>query len=715
MIDGKLKHGLFIAEKPSVERTCRDVYTRHRGEFPFSLTFCSQRGHLLTLKMPHEVDPVLKKWSWDTLPMFMDDHGGYKYKVIPSSREKYDNIKNELKSGKYDFIVHAGDSDQEGELLVRLVLSDLKNRLPVYRYWENGTSDTAVMDGLRDMRPDTEKLYENFYRAALIRQHSDYDIGMNSSRAGGLKLNMTGFAMGRVKAVILSLVYNRDMEIANFVPKTDYQVVATYGGGFGGLMFDPRGMAKAEGTAKDGKKDNTKGVIRFDTEAEALRHANSLRGKPAIIESVEVKDVSRSAPKLYDLGTLQSDASARLGMSPDRALEMCQSLYERKILSYPRTDCPYLGTDMDLRVLLRCVACDPALAETAGRVDTAAIAAVRKNRSYVNDEKLAKGGHFAIVGDQPFRWDSLSKAEQAFVDLVFRRLLSIFLPPLRTKNTRMVADIGGSKFRTTGKTLVDRGYTVLYDTKVKETFLPEMGKGQQLAVTSIKPMGVEKKIPSPFTEATLTEALNNPYKFLRNKDEKYKELGDELRIGRPSTQAGIVKELLDKKYIELRGNAYHSTILGRTIMDAFTGTLLMDVDLTLEWEWKMHLIKDGDLSPDALADDNHRLVVDLVQHLHDKHVTPVIDKKKMTEFLMKCPSCGKDINETEKGFSCTGWREGCKVGLFKETWGTSMSRDDASDLLLGKTIRKKCTTKSGTSVNLNLKYDFALNKVVRDQ
>ena len=356
-----MKKGLFISEKPSVKELVKKIFTMHRSEFSFDLDFATQSGHLVTLMKPDEIDEKLKVWSWDTLPILAEEHGGYKYKVIPSSKENYYNIKNMLSTGIYDFVVHAGDSDQEGELLVRLVLNSLNCRLPVMRYWENGQTEKSVLNSLHNMRPDSDPMFTNFYRAALIRQHSDYDLGINGSRALGLKMNVKGMAVGRVKAAILSMVVKRDNDIANFIPHTSYQVVTTYNKGFSGTLFE-----KIKSAASPDKKAEIKEeIVRFDTKEEALAVINKLSDR-AVVKEHTIKEGRQYAPQLYHLATLQVDANRLYSISPDKTLEIAQSLYEKHILSYPRTDCPYLAEDMDFRKMLSRVKCVPSL---SGYVD----------------------------------------------------------------------------------------------------------------------------------------------------------------------------------------------------------------------------------------------------------------------------------------------------------------------------------------------------------
>ena len=237
---------LLIAEKPDLMRKIEACYRAHPSEIPYSITFTAQRGHLVTLKKPDELDEELKEWSWDTLPIVPEKHGGWQYQVIKEKktgnymtpRERYDEIKKELLTGKYDFVINAGDPDQEGELLVRIVLEHMKNKLPVKRFWTNDLTESHILHALQNLRDDDhDPMLKNLLAAAYGRQHSDYRFGMNLSRAATLKMGAR-VACGRVKTPILAIVCRREEEIENFKPKTTYGVQAMYTEGFAGSLIN---------------------------------------------------------------------------------------------------------------------------------------------------------------------------------------------------------------------------------------------------------------------------------------------------------------------------------------------------------------------------------------------------------------------------------------------------------------------------------------------
>ena len=235
-----MKKALLIAEKPSYMREIKAVYEKHKSEIPFNIDFIAQRGHLVQLLDPAEMNEIYKSWDINYLPIVPEDEGGWKYKIIPGAENLMKEIKKKLHSGEYDLVIHAGDPDQEGELLVRLVLDELKNTLPVIRLWVNATTESEILAGLKNMKSDDEAMYENLYYSALVRQHSDWRFGMNGSRAVANKIITSKdnkIAVGRVMTAILSIVVKREDDIKNFKPQTTYGIVLNHSIGLEAQLF----------------------------------------------------------------------------------------------------------------------------------------------------------------------------------------------------------------------------------------------------------------------------------------------------------------------------------------------------------------------------------------------------------------------------------------------------------------------------------------------
>ncbi len=708
---------LLIAEKPSAKRTIEAVYDRHRDEVGIDIDFYNQRGHLLTLKTPDEMDEALKDWSWDTLPIHPEEHGGWQYKVInekkvgdfPTAKERYVEIRDALKNGDYDFVINAGDADQEGELLVRIVLAALRNRLPVKRFWTNAMTEEAVLHALKNLGDDDrDPMYVNLLCAAYARQRSDYRYGMNISRAATMKMGAR-VACGRVKTPIMSLVCKREKEIEGFVPHTTYGVQAGFSEGFVGTLFAP-----AEKGADGGEKDDPeKGLISFETRKEAERVIASRPDTGKVISFSKKREES-FAPKLYKLATAQIDA-AKLGYDASRTLEIIQSLYDSGFLSYPRTSCEYLSSDERFQDMLQSAGSVPLLSSYVASVRPEAIGKVKATKKWVNDEKLKEAGHSALVPTTKAPdFSSLSDDEKAIYEMVCKRFVAIFLPPLVQDKTKIVTEHGdGVFFRASGSVLVSKGYTALTGMKASDSDIPSHGEGDILPVDSYEVAERTSKCPQRYTDGTLIAACEEPLKYLD--DKALKELGKKLRIGTDATRAEIIKELivrdryLQKKNIK-KTDYIVPTDTGMQIYENLKDLEICKVDLTGKWELMLEDIRAGRLTlekmEETIREDVENLILEIKNAEGIKMLSAPTRKK-----IGVCPECGGDVISGPKGFYCSMYKEGCKFGAFKKVCDSTLTDQEFVELMNGKEIVK--TIKKGDkSWSQKLRYDREERKVV---
>ncbi len=710
-----MKKALLIAEKPSLRREIEAVYKKHKSEIPYEITFMEQRGHLLTLKNPTELDDTLKKWDWDTLPIHPEEYGGWQYKPISekktgkflTSQERYEAIKKELSSGSYDFVINAGDPDQEGELLIRIVLSALKNKLPVKRYWTNALTEEKILDALKNLRDDDhEPELVHLLDAAYARQHSDWRFGMNISRAATLKMGAR-CACGRVKTPILGIVCKREKEIANFVPSSCYGVKAVYSENFEGQLYDAG--AEAESEEKD---DAQKGLIWFETEAEAESLISSLPNS-AKVSIFDSKREESYAPKLFKLATAQI-AAGKLGYNSAQTLELIQSLYEKGYLSYPRTDCEYISSTENLKACLKSAASIPEFASYVTSIDNPTIGKVLHTKKWVNDAKLKESGHSAIIPTEKRPdYSSLSPDEQKIYKLVCRQFIAIFLPPLIQNKTTLITEIGEYTFKSVGKTLVDAGYSVIFDTKFKEMVVPDHSVGDILSVDNFDKVTKTTTCPKRYTDASLTAACENPVKY--TEDETLKGIMKKLKIGTPATRASIIQELIQKdKYLtiskEKKAEYIVPTPAGMIIYDNLKDCSICKVDMTGEWEEQLELIRTGKL---ALGDFENSMKSDVTSMVEEIKSLSVTALRGNREKICECPSCGGDIFEGAKGFFCSNFKEkSCGVGGYKlaKIYKNPLNKDEMVELLAGKTI-KKTMTKDGRDWEQEIVYNFDENKI----
>ena len=717
-----MQSALLIAEKPDLQRKIQEVYNNHKSEISYYCDFSAQRGHLVTLMLPDEIDEKQAEWSWENLPFEPENFGGWKYKLIKekkqgnflTAQERYEEIKKKIDSGRYDFIIHAGDPDQEGELLVNIVLQYAKNRLPVKRFWTNDLTESHILGALQNLRDESSDIMlQNLMSAAVARQHSDYRFGMNISRAASLQMNGR-VACGRVKTPILAIICRREEEIKNFNAQTEYGVKAQYEAfgenkeGFTGQLFIAGNMDE-----KEEDEDKKNGIVWYPDRAAAedkirdLSHFSS-----AEVVSFESEETKTYAPKLFKLATLQIEAG-KLGFKDGDTLKIIQSLYEKKLLSYPRTDCEYLSSDEDFYGILRAVLTVPEFEPYIRAIPATAIERVKNTKKWINDKALEDAGHSAIrpTTEKP-DFTSLSSDEKTIYSLVCRRFVAMFMPPLIQNKTRLVTNIDGNTFVSTGKTLVDPGYSVIFGTKFTDMVIPAVSKGQFINVNGYEIAEKTSKCPKRYTSPDIIAVCENPAKFLE--DKSLKSLGKRLKIGTPATRSNIIEQLIKKdRYLDEKKEGKRTVLVPTPIGAAIIKNLgpcdICKVDLTGEWEEKLEDVRTGKMSLDNIEKEMRSGVVSMIEDIKRTSMTPFV-KKSSTKVVGICPKCGNEIIESEYGFSCRGYKKdgtGCNIKLWKSKWNAVFTLDDFYDLIKDKKVIEKEITVSLKTWVQPIRYNFS--------
>lgn len=717
---------LLIAEKPSLMREIEAVYKKYRNNIPYDITFICQRGHLFTLMMPNEMDKSLTTRGWDTIPFYPDEHGGWKYKIIPdvkkgnflTSAERYKEIENELKSEEYDCIIHAGDPDQEGQLLVDIVLSQLKSSLPVKRFWTNELTENEIFEALLNLKDnDSDIMLQNLSQAAYGRQHLDYLYGINISTACALKMNGRA-AIGRVKTPLLAIVDKREEEIKNFKPSTVYGVKVVYKDGFEGVLFASKTMDEntEENADQEDANNSESGVIWFDTKKEATDFIACL---PTTLTTKEFtkKEQKTLPPKLFKLATAQI-AAGKMGYNDTVVLQTIQSLYEKKLLSYPRTDCEYLGSHEDFESFLKSAAVVPSLTPFVASITPEDIKRVKGTKKWVNDKALQESGHSALrPTSMPCSdFSSLSKIEQDVYELICRQFVAIFLPPLIQSKTCLIAiDDEGNTFRSNGKTLIDAGYTKIFNQTFSDMIIPEKRCGDVLSVDTYDVAERTSVCPKRFTSTDLIGVCENPAKYLD--DESLKALGKRLKLGTPATRSPIIRTLIDKDgYIkeEQKGKTVYlsPTSNGHAIVANLKNCAICRVDMTGLLEEKLELIRTGEMLLADFEADTRRDLETLIEEIKSMNMTALASR--YTE-VGKCPLCGKTILEGGKGYFCSGYKKddetSCRFGIPKSFIGGIISTNDCKSLISGGVISKKLKNKEGKTWLQDLAYNVQEQKI----
>lgn len=617
---------LVLAEKPSVGRELARVLKCGRkadgcliGD-KYIVTWAL--GHLVTLADPEAYGDEYKTWSLETLPMLP---GKMKLEVIKQTSKQYSIVKRQLRSSEVGSIIIATDAGREGELVARWIIEKSGVKKPIKRLWISSQTDKAIKEGFQKLKDGKE--YYNLYMAAQARAEADWLVGLNVTRALTCKFNAQ-LSAGRVQTPTLALLVQRENEIKKFVPKEYYTIEAD----IGKLFVSWR--------SKDG------GLSTFDRD-KAERISKEIKGKPFKLTSLRSSDKQTYAPSLYDLTELQRDANKLYGYSPKQTLNIMQKLYEQhKALTYPRTDSRYLTDDIvpTLNERLRAV--------TVGDTKAAAEDILRKklkiNKSCINSSKVSD--HHAIIPtEQKVPMISLSTEEKRIYNLVVRRFLACFMGPYKYKQIKAEFECGSEKFTAGGKEEVSLGWKAVYssdysfddedtaDAQERKQILPNMKYSDEFICKNTFVKSGKTKPPARYTEATLLSAMENPSRFVNDKNMK-EYLGGGL--GTPATRADIIEKLYSSFYVEKQGNSMVPTSKGVQLIDLVPPDLKEPL-LTAKWEQELEKISKGKTQKQKFINEIEKYSADLVKTV--KNSSAEYKHDNLTK--KTCPECGKYLLE----------------------------------------------------------------------
>ena len=619
---------LVIAEKPSVARDIARVLGCSKKENgalegnKYIVTWAL--GHLVTLKDPEDYDKKYKEWNMAVLPMMPEK---LQIKVIPQTGKQYHAVTTQLARKDVNEIVIATDAGREGELVARWILDKAHNQKPCKRLWISSVTDKAIREGFANLKDAKE--YDNLYRAAVSRAEADWLVGINATRALTCKYNAQ-LSCGRVQTPTLAMIAQREQEIREFVPKPYYTVTAAAGG----VVY----------TWKDEKSGGT----RISDLEKAKQIAEKAKRYPLVLQNVEKKKKQKEAPLLYDLTELQRDASARFGYSAKQTLNLMQSLYEtHKVLTYPRTDSRYLTKDIvpTLKERLDAVSIGPykALAQQAKR------SPLNGKLSFVNDAKVSD--HHAIIPTEQYvQLSALSNEERRIYDLVVRRFLAVLLPPCVYEETVIQASIEKECFTARGKRMVEKGWQETYEDnrydeedeakeEVREQNLPLLEAGMKIGQPKISLREGKTKPPARFTEGTLLSAMENPVRYMENRDSSLvKTIGEAGGLGTVATRADIIEKLFRSFLLEKKGNEIYLTSKARQLLKLVPADLKKP-ELTASWEMQLNDIAKGKKRRDVFMKEIRSCTVELIDEIKTEEGTFRHDN--LTN--KKCPNCGKRL------------------------------------------------------------------------
>ncbi|HIP36032.1 MAG TPA: type IA DNA topoisomerase [Crocinitomix sp.] len=700
---------LCIAEKPSVAKEIasilganqrKDGYYEGNGYW-VSWTF----GHLCTLKEPHDYTSLWKWWNLDYLPMIPSSFG---IKVIDNQgvQKQFRTIENLVQ--RCEEVINCGDAGQEGELIQQWVLLKAKNTKPIKRLWISSLTEEAIKEGFENLRDG--KAFMNLYAAGSSRAIGDWLLGMNATRLYTLKYGREKqvLSIGRVQTPTLAMIVERQKIIDNFKPETYWELKTIY-----------RDVLFSSNIGKIKSKD--KGV----------KGIEYIQGKDFIIDNYEQKEGKEHPPRLFDLTSLQVDANNKFNFSADHTLKLVQSLYEKKLVTYPRVDTTFLPDDIYPKI--------PKIMDglTFFTKFTEPLKGkpYRKSKKVFNNKKVTD--HHAII-PTGIPMSGVTPDEQKIYNTITKRFISVFYPDCIVSNTTVIGYVDGTNkeklsFKATGKQIIDPAWRVIYaseknDQKKKEdNIMPTFEKGEK---GPHQPQLQEKVTTPPkyFTEATLLRAMETAGKLVD--DDDLRDAMKENGIGRPSTRANIIETLFRRKYIEKKRKNIHATTTGIDLIDTIQSDLLKSAELTGQWEHKLRLIEKGEYDVKQFKKELIEMIVEItnnVKYAQPKKIavasTTVKEKKKRApkqEIIIEeliCPKC-KDGHfiKGKTAYGCSNFKAGCKVILPFKYMGKKLTPKQLLDLIQkGKTTKIKGFVDPNTSqkfeATLMLNQNFEIEKM----
>ena len=626
-----------VAEKPSVGAYIANVLganQRKDGYFEgngYQVTWTF--GHLCALLDPQEYTEQWKAWSLSSLPMIPA-----RFSIKVHGDEGVHKQFNVIKSliDQADEVINCGDAGQEGELIQRWVYQQAGCRCPVKRLWVNSLTEEAIRDGFQQLKDQSE--YQHLYEAGLMRAIGDWLLGMNATRAYTIRYaRNTGrerqvLSVGRVQTPTLALVVKRQAEIEHFVPRTYWELKTNY-----------------RDTLFSAQIPVEEGDYAITSEEQGQTLVDAIKDLPFTVTSVEKKKGIEYAPKLYDLTSLQVDCNKKYSFSAEQTLQLIQSLYEKRVTTYPRVDTTYLSDDLYPKVPGTLNGIKDYFPQVAPLLGTK----LPKSKKVFDNSKVTD--HHAIIptGQRP---DGLTADEKKVYDLVALHFIAAFYPECQVSNTTVLAKAGEIDFKVTGREVIKPGWRVVFDGEPETPDSPENpDESSKSLPTFVKgesgphePMLKEKTTTPPkyYTEATLLRAMETAGKTVE--DEELRDAMKENGIGRPSTRAAIIEKLYQRKYIVKQGKSLRATDVGIDLIHTIISPLLKSAELTGLWEKKLREIERGEYTAQQFLDELKEMTSGVVKDV------------KMNKAGMLCPVCRQGlIIRGNTRYGCSRWREGC--------------------------------------------------------
>ncbi len=660
---------LVLAEKPSVAREIASALgckTKENGYFRGPKAIVTYAiGHLVRFAEPDAMNPAWgKPWRREALPMIPRE---WKYLAEPRTEQQFEIVARLLNDSRITEVVNATDAGREGEAIFRRIYTLAGCTKPVLRFWTSSLTEEAIDAAFQRLRPAAD--YDNLGSAAAARAQLDWLIGMNHTRASTLH-NGVLCSIGRVQTPTLAMIVKRHHEITNWIKTFFYEVHADLGD------FIARALNR------EGKHDFTS-----QAQAESIL-ADIPEGTPATVTFVEKKPKRTPPPQLHNLGELQKEANRRFGLPSDRTLEVAQSLYEKKVITYPRSSSRHLSEDMvgDLPKVLRAIRLpgkEDAISAALARVK------VKLSKRFVDGSKLSD--HHAIIPTSKGA-PGLSGDEAKVYMILAERFVAMFLPDKETEETRIDLDIASHPFRARGTRLVAPGWTILtgnadFDSRSEDAedkqSLPAVNKGEMLHVLDAEVVTKERKPPAKFTDATLLSAMETAGKEID--DDALREIMKGRGLGTEATRAAIINRLLELDYVVRTGKVFDPTPKGIALI-AQVLPHLASPELTGDMEARLGLVEEGKLQSEVLLEEvASKLRTDIPQVfnaaiMQAPTAPPIIGGKDD----LVCPRCKAGLLTQRPGmnfFGCARFREGCTFTVNTTVAGKNLSEANIRELV----------------------------------
>lgn len=680
-----------IAEKPSVAREIaailgatsrRDGYFEGSG-YQVTWTF----GHFCTLKEPHEYTGSWKQWSLYVLPMIPPR---FSIKLIDNDGVKKQFGVIEKLISEAEEVINCGDAGQEGELIQRWVMQKAQCKVPVKRLWISSLTEDSIREGFNSLKEQSQ--FDKLYEAGLSRAIGDWLLGMNATRLYTVKYgqNRSVLSIGRVQTPTLALIVNRQLEIENFKPEPYWELKTIY---------------------RDTTFSATKG--RFTTQEEGEKFLEEIKTSDFEVTDVATKKGEEAPPRLFDLTALQVECNKKFSFSAEETLKIIQSLYEKKLTTYPRVDTTFLSDDLHPKV----PAILKGLAGYEELVKPVLTAKIPKSKKVFDNSKVTD--HHAII-PTGVRANNISDNERKVYDLVTRRFIAVFYPNCKISTTTVLGEVNKVEFKVTGKQILDPGWRVVFDKsgnalndkpedeeKEKDdgNVLPDFVKGERGPhLPSLNEKWTQP--PKYYTEATLLRAMETAGKLVD--DDELRDALKENGIGRPSTRAAIIETLFKRNYIRKERKNLYATQTGVELIGTIKEELLKSAELTGIWEKKLRQIEKNEYDPRQFIEELKQMLTEIVANVKsdtgraitieeivpEKEKTEKSKAKKKTENkkqvmakreetdIVLCPLCKKgSVIKGKTAYGCSEWKAGCAFRLSYEDIDENLREKDLKTII----------------------------------